>query len=104
MDPEQRRGIQRTAPSAQRFVYETWLKSMAARKIDIMSLFGYDPAMLESTRNEQWFIENTQPKPRQHWMTTQKVERVMEQILCKRVAPELLERESKPNLRAFGMG
>jgi hypothetical protein len=104
MDPQQRRGIQRTAPSAQRFVYETWLKSMAERKIDIVRLFGYDSAILEATRNDRWFIEKTQPKPRQHWMTTQKLERVMEQILYKRVAPELLERETKPNLRAFGMG
>lgn len=55
------RGIYRVTPMAQRFVFERWLQATGDQNIDIVQLFGYDAAMLDATRHDVWFAENSEP-------------------------------------------
>jgi len=101
---KQNRGIQRTAPGAQRFVYFTWLNAMADRRIDVIDLFGYDPAMLNLMSEDEWFIQNTQPKPGRHYTPIHQLEERMEQILSVCSVCALLQGKAESNLCALGTG
>ncbi|HEX6719198.1 MAG TPA: NAD(P)-dependent oxidoreductase [Pyrinomonadaceae bacterium] len=81
---EQNRGIHRVAPAAQRFVYETWVKAMKERQIDIIGVFGYDSALLNSIRNDTWFIENSEPHPGDHYTPLVELEEKMEQFVSQK--------------------
>jgi hypothetical protein len=75
-------GIHRVSPRAQRFVYEEWLKAMRDLKIDIVELFGYDPAMLSAAQHDAWFATNSEPRPSNHYVPLRTLEEEMDQLLC----------------------
>ena len=81
---EQNRCIHRVAPAAQRFVYETWTKAMKERRIDIIDVFGYDPALLGSIQNDVWFTENSEPHPGDQYTPLLELEEKMEQFVCEK--------------------
>jgi hypothetical protein len=70
-------GIHRVSPKAQRFVFERWLQAMEDYNVDIMQLFGYDSAVLDATRHDEWFEEKSEPP-----MSQPMLEQKMEQFLC----------------------
>ena len=77
---EQNRGIHRVSPEAQRFVYERWVRAMKERRIDITSYFDYDPGLLRTIQPDNWFVENSEPRPGMHYQPAQTTEEVMGQI------------------------
>ncbi len=79
---QQNRGIHRVSPEAQRFIYERWGRAMKDRKIDIAELFDYDPATLTAARHDDWFIENTEPRPSERYTPASRVEELMNQFVC----------------------
>jgi len=101
---QQNSGIQRTAPSAQRFIYYTWLNAMADRRIDVIDLFGYDPAMLNVMSDDEWFIQNTQPKQGAHYTPIHQLEEMMDYIFSVCTVSRLLEGKAESNLCALGTG
>jgi hypothetical protein len=94
---EQNRGIQRVSPKAQRFVYETWVKTMKDRAIDVMDRYGYDPHLLSAVQHDDWFIQSTEPHPDEHYTPVKSVENLMEQF----VASTRLEVESEAHCGAL---
>jgi hypothetical protein len=60
-NPTMNRGIYRVSPKAQRFVFEKWLQAMRDHDIDIVELFGYDQALLNATKHDEWFAEESEP-------------------------------------------
>jgi len=94
---EQNRGIHRVTPKAQRFVYETWVKTMKERRIDIMGRYEYDPHLLSAVEHDDWFIQTTEPHPNEHYRPVESVENLMEQF----VASARLEVESEAHCGAL---
>jgi hypothetical protein len=79
---EQNRGIHRVSPKAQRFVYERWVRAMNDRMIDITDRFDYDPELLKAVQHDDWFIENTEPRPTEYYRPVALVEDLMDQFIC----------------------
>jgi hypothetical protein len=79
---EQNRGIHRVSPKAQRFIYERWIRVMKDRMIDITERFDYDPKLLQAAQHEDWFIENTEPRPGEHYKPVKALEELMDQFVC----------------------
>jgi D-isomer specific 2-hydroxyacid dehydrogenase, NAD binding domain len=52
-------GIHGVSAKAQRFVYETWLRTLKSSGINIAGVFGHDPEMLNAARDESWLTEKT---------------------------------------------
>jgi hypothetical protein len=73
----QNRGIHRLSPQAQRFVLERWIRAMKDRKIDITELLGRDQGILSAAEHDAWFIENTEPRPGEHYEPLAEVEESM---------------------------
>jgi hypothetical protein len=78
---EQNIGIHRMSPEAQRFVYETWLRAMRDRGIDVRKRYGYDPAMLRAAKHNRWFVDNTEPNPGAGYEPRSGIEDVMRHIV-----------------------
>lgn len=76
-------GIHRVSPAAQKFVYEEWLKVMQDSKIDIVKLFGHDPATLRAAQNEVWFAKNSEPHSGTRYVPLRTVEEEMDQVVCR---------------------
>jgi hypothetical protein len=79
---EQNSGIHRVSPKAQRFVYERWIRAMKDRMIDVTDRFDYDPDLLQAIQHDDWFIENTEPRPTEHYTPVKPVEEMMDQFVC----------------------
>jgi D-isomer specific 2-hydroxyacid dehydrogenase, NAD binding domain len=60
--PQHNKDLRRVSPKAQRFIYETWLKTMKEQGIDLLETFGYDPELLSATGSDDWFTQNTEPR------------------------------------------
>ena len=75
-------GIHRVSPRAQHFVYEEWLRVMRTLKIDIVELFGYDPAILRAAQNYYWFANNSEPRPSSQYVPFKTLEKEMDQFVC----------------------
>ena len=54
-------GIHRVSTGAQRFVIERWLHAMGDHKINIVELFGYDSAVFDAAKRDEWFAERSDP-------------------------------------------
>lgn len=67
----------RISPDAQRFIYDTWLRAMKNRGVDIRKLYGYDSSLLAATQRSDWLAENTEPRLP---ATNASVDRVEERI------------------------
>jgi D-isomer specific 2-hydroxyacid dehydrogenase, NAD binding domain len=78
---EQHSGMYRVSPEAQRYVYETWLRTMKAGNIDIAGRFGYDPATLSAAHDDRWFIEHTEPRPGEHYKPPRRLEEMIDQFV-----------------------
>lgn len=77
---EQNRGIHRVSPKAQRFVYERWIRAMKDRMIDMTSYFEYEPDLLTATQPDNWFVENSEPRPGTHYRPAHAIEEMMDQF------------------------
>ena len=75
-------GIHRVSPTAQRFVYEEWLRAMRALKIDIVKTFGYHPVVLGAAQHEAWFAQNSEPYSRYRDLSLRTVEEEMSRLFC----------------------
>jgi len=75
-------GIHRVSPKAQRFLYERWIGVMKDRMIDITDRFDYDPGLLKAAQHDDWFIDNTEPRPTGHYKPVEAVEELMDQFVC----------------------
>ena len=73
----QNRGIHRLSPQVQRFIYERWIRAMNDRRISATELFGHDLGTLSTTQHDDWFIENTEPRPGDDYTPVQTVEKLM---------------------------
>jgi hypothetical protein len=78
--PEKNRGVHRMSPRAQRFVYETWLRTMSGRNIDIAGLFGYDAALLSAVQEDIWFRNNSEPHPSDDYTPVNRLEEMMDRF------------------------
>jgi hypothetical protein len=74
---EQNTGIHRLSPQTQRFVLERWLRAMKDRMIDTTELLGSDPGMLSAAQHDDWFIENTEPRPSENYRPVKAIEEMM---------------------------
>ena len=59
--PEHNKGLHRISPEAQRFVYETWLRTMKEQGTSLMETFGYDAELLNAAHQDVWLSRNTEP-------------------------------------------
>lgn len=75
-------GIHRVSPTAQKFVYEEWLTTMRALKIDIITMFGYHPVIVGAAQHEVWFAQNSEPYPGYRDLSLRTVEEEMDQLFC----------------------
>ena len=97
----QNRGIQRTSPEAQSFIYETWLTAMKGRRIDLHQVYGFDPSVLEGARRPPWFSTHSEPQPPPSADTN-----TVEHLLARMVEGSNLsefgnERQLEPDLCSF---
>jgi hypothetical protein len=76
-------GIHRVSPAAQKFVYEEWLKVMRDSKIDLVGVFGHDPARLRAAQHEVWLAKNSEPLPGAQYASLRRLEDEMDQIVCR---------------------
>ncbi|HEY0367911.1 MAG TPA: hypothetical protein VGC73_15670, partial [Pyrinomonadaceae bacterium] len=81
-------GIHRVSPVAQQFVYQEWIRVMRNFKIDIVGLFGYDPAMLRAAQHETWLARNSEPHPSDKYAPLRTVEAEMDQFVCLECNPK----------------
>lgn len=77
----QNAGIHRLSPQAQRFVLERWVSAMKDRMIDVTELLGSDPGMLSAAHHDDWFIENTEPRPNKNYGPVEAIEEIMGQFV-----------------------
>jgi hypothetical protein len=70
------------SPKAQRFVYERWIRAMKDQMVDITDRFDYDPDLLKAAQHDDWFIENTEPRPTGIYTPVKAVEELMDQFIC----------------------
>jgi hypothetical protein len=59
--PGHNKGLHRISPEAQRFVYETWLRTMKEQGISLLDTFGYDAELLSAAQEDDWLSRNTEP-------------------------------------------
>jgi hypothetical protein len=78
---EQNSGIHRLSPQAQRFVLKRWVRAMKDRAIDLEELLANDPGMLGAARHDDWFIENTEPRPSKNYKPVKAIEEIMGQFV-----------------------
>jgi hypothetical protein len=95
------RGIHRVSPTAQRFVYEEWLRAMRASKIDIVKIFGLHPVILNATQDEAWFVQNSEPHPGYQDLALRTAEEEMNQIFCPECNRPSLRRAASCNAPQF---
>lgn len=76
-------GIHRVSPAGQKFVYEEWLRVMHDSKIDIVGMFGHDPATLRAARHEVWLAENSEPHSGSRYVPLKMLEDEMDQVVCR---------------------
>ena len=98
---QENRGIHRVSPSAQRFVYESWLRAMKAQGINLIDHFGYDPGTLSAAQHDGWFIERTEPQPSEHYMPLTAIEEMMTRMTSQG-GWSMLKREPEPNFSTLG--
>ncbi len=90
---ERNTGIHRVSPEAQHFIYETWLRTMKTRGVDLSETYGWDPAMLAAAENLAWFMERTEP-----YRASRNTELGMSRILAPRNTLRLTaERKLEPD-------
>jgi D-isomer specific 2-hydroxyacid dehydrogenase, NAD binding domain len=77
------KGIHRVSPAAQKFVYEEWLKVMRDSKIDLVGVFGHDPAKLHAAQHETWLATKSEPPPSTRYVPLRRLEDEMDQIVCR---------------------
>jgi hypothetical protein len=82
-------GIHRVSPAAQKFVYEEWLRVMHDSQIDIVKLFGHDPATLRAARQEVWLAENSEPQASTRYVPLRMLEDEMDQVVCRECDPAI---------------
>ena len=75
-------GIHRVSPRAQQFVYEEWLRVMRNSKIDLVELFGYEPAVLHAAQQDAWFVKNSEPRLSNKYAPLRILEEEMDQFVC----------------------
>jgi hypothetical protein len=75
-------GIHRVSPRVQHFIYEEWLRTMRDLKIDIVELFGYDPATICAAQYDDWFAKNSEPHPSNQYTPLRRLEVEMDQFGC----------------------
>ena len=75
---EQNRGLHRLSPKAQRFVYDRWAKAMQDRLMDITHRYGFDSDLLRSMQHDDWFFENTEPHPDEHYSPVKSIETLLD--------------------------
>ena len=61
MCPEHNKGLHRISTEVQRFVYETWLRTMKEQGIGLIETFGYDAELLSAAHQDDWLSQNTEP-------------------------------------------
>lgn len=79
--PEQNRGIHRLTPKAQRFVYEKWADAMKERRNEFTDRFDFNPDSLSAVPYDDWFIENTEPRPGEHYTPVRTIEETMKELV-----------------------
>ena len=76
-------GIHRVSPAAQKFVYEEWLRVMSDSNIDLVEVFGHDPARLRAAQDDDWLAENSEPHPGAGSVTLRMLEDEIDQVVCR---------------------
>ena len=94
-------GVHRISPEAQRFLFETWSKTMKRQQIDLPQVFGYEPALLDAARERLWFVQNSEPAPslncEVNWVTEASMTRMMEERTASSFG---IQRKLEANLRS----
>lgn len=85
-NPEANRGLHRVAPKAQRFVYDTWLRTMNKQGINLVEAFGYDAELLSAAQHDGWFTQNTDPTTGADPETVKTTEEMMTRFVGQRCA------------------
>lgn len=75
--------ICRVSPAAQRFVYETWLKTMNEQGIDLIETFDYDAELLRRACCHDWLSQHTEPPENEHNEIARTVEERMAEFVIK---------------------
>jgi hypothetical protein len=75
--------IHRVSPAAQKFVYDEWLKVMRDAKVDLVGVFGHDPARLRAAQHEVWLERYSEPPPGNRYVPLRTLEDEMDQIVCR---------------------
>ena len=95
-------GIQRVSPEAQRFVYETWLKTMNDAGVNLPQVYGYDPALLDSASDRWWFVKNSEPFPSSSYQPNRVAEAAIARMIEGQTASHFgKQRQLNANLCSF---
>ena len=74
-------GLHRISPEAQRFVYETWLRTMKEQGISLIETYGYDAELLSAPHEDDWLSRNTEPHEDEQGEIDQTVEKRMAEFV-----------------------
>ena len=79
--PEHNKGLHRISPEVQRFVYETWLRTMKEQGISLIETFGYDAELLSAAHQDDWLSQNTEPREGEQDEIDRTVEKRMAELV-----------------------
>jgi hypothetical protein len=79
----EQRGVERLSPQLQRFVYETWLQTLAEKGIKLTEVFALTPETLSAARDERWLADHTEPSPGEYYKPVRVIEELVNQFVCR---------------------
>lgn len=79
--PEHHKDLRRVSPEAQRFVYETWLRTMKDQGIGLTKIFDYDAKLLSAAHEVDWLSQYTEP----HEDEQDEIDRIVEERMAELV-------------------
>ena len=75
---EHNKDLRRVSPEAQRFVYETWLRTMKDCGISLIETFDYDAELLSTAHQVDWLSQHTEP----HEDELDEIDRIVEKRMA----------------------
>jgi len=58
-----------------------WVRAMKDRSIDLEELLVTNQDMPGAAQHDDWFIENTEPRPSKHYRPVKAIEEMMDQFI-----------------------
>lgn len=75
---------------------------MKRQQVDLLEVYGYEPALLDAARERSWFVQNSEPVPSLtcdvNWVTEASMTKMMEERTTSSFG---IQRKLEANLRSL---